>query len=351
MRFGFVVHPLTRFHRRLLGVRSLDIALTLTEESNRPGPRRISQLSLADPHGRQCTGVLVATTDLPEDLLGDQEAGVAAVQGAVGLCREAGAEIVGLGAVAAIIGGQGKAVARGAPCAVSTGNAFTAYAAIETVCLARQQGRRTHPVGLLGPPGPVANGILRGLMARGLDVDVVAATPPKPLQRLVAKLNTSTHGEARFVDDVSEVTGPERILVTASSTGARIKLSTLPSNTVVIDVAAPVDVVIDADRDDVLLLDGEYVRLPSPLRGGLWRRIYGLVTGQSRHIFACFAEPMLLALAAETSLVSVGRDVPLDRIRALGVLASQYGFYVDRLHEKGRKITPRRLRRFFPADR
>ena len=347
MRFGFVVHPLTHFHRRLLGVRSLDLGLAITEQSNRAGPRTVSVLGVTDPRGRQCEGILVATTELPDELLMNQEAGVAAVQNAVALCQEAGAGIVGLGAVAAIIGGQGKAVARAASCPVSTGNAFTAYAAIETVALARTRGRRDQPIGLLGPPGPVANGILRGLMARGESVDVVSATPPKPLRRVVEKLNAGTHGSARFVDDVGAVTGGDRILVTASSTGARIRLSSLPPDSVVIDVAAPVDVIIDDYRDDVLLLDGEYVRLPSPLRGGLWRRVYGLVTGQSRHIFACFAEPMLLALAQNTELLSVGREVPLHRIRALGNLASEHGFYVDRLHEKGRKISAARLRRFF----
>ncbi len=347
MRFGFVVHPLTSFHRRLLGVRSLDFNLAITEASNRPGARRVSTLGVTDPSGKTCEGILVATTELPEELLGDQEAAVAAVTAAVGLCQEAGAEIVGLGAVAAIVGGQGKAVARAAPCAVSTGNAFTAYAAIETVELARRRGRRSKPIGLLGPPGPVANGILRGLMARGIPVDVVASVPPKPLQRLVAKLNAQTHGVAQFVEEVGAVTGPDRILVTASSTGARIRLSSLAPESVVIDVAAPVDVIIDDTRDDVLLLDGEYVRLPSPLRGGLWRRIYGLVTGQSRHIFACFAEPMLLALAGDTEHLSVGREVPLERIRALGLLASEHGFYVDRLHEKGRTISAARFRRFF----
>ena len=348
MHFGFVVHPLTHFHRRLLGVRSFDLSLAITDQTSRSGPRKISHLSLTAPDGRQCQGHLVAIQELPEELLMDQEAGVAAVREAVAMCHGLGARVVGLGAVAAIIGGQGKAVTRDAPCAVSTGNAFTAHAAIETVGLTRRLGRSAYPVGLIGPPGPVANGILRGLAARGEAVDVVAAAPPKPLRRLVAALNETTHGRVRFVEDVDAVVGPDRLLVAASSTGGRVPLSSLPAGAVVIDVAAPVDVVNDSSRRDVLLLNGEYVRLPSPLRGGLWRSIYGLVTGQSRHIFACFAEPMLLALAENQQLVSVGREVPLERIRALGNLAYSHGFFVDRLHERGRAVGATRLRRFFP---
>ncbi len=284
---------------------------------------------------------------LPGELLGDQEAGVAAVSSAVARCIEEGAEIVGLGAVTAVIGGQGKAVAGASACPVSTGNAFTAFAAVETWAGLRRLGLSTGPVGLLGPPGPVANGILRALVAHGAEVAVVSPSPAAPLRKLVDRLTAEGPGRASFVAEVSAALGPGRVLLAASSTGGRVKLSDLPSGAVVVDVAAPQDVLHDvAPRKDVLLLDGEYVRLPRPLQRGFWQRVYGLVTGQSRHIFACFAEPMLMALSGDTSLCSVGRDVPLERLRALGQLAARHGFFVDRLHEHGRPVSPGRLRRF-----
>ncbi|MEZ4464601.1 MAG: hypothetical protein R3F43_08875 [bacterium] len=96
----------------------------------------------------------------------------------------------------------------------------------------------------------------------------------------------------------------------------------------------------------MLVLDGEYVRLPRPLAGGLWHRVYGTVTGQGRHIFACFAEPMLLALAGDAACRSVGRDVPVERLDALADLAARHGFFVDRLHANGRPVAPARLARF-----
>ncbi len=347
MQFGFVAHPLTPLQQRLLGVRWLDPPLVVSRHSSRSPARPFARIHLDDPFGRRVTGIVAAVPFLPDQLLGDQDVGVAAISAAVELCHRQGAGVVGLGAVAAMIGGQGKAVARTAPCPVSTGNGFTALAAVESIAQIRRLDHRRAPIGLLGPPGPVANAILEALASRGETVDIVTDRPPRPLQALARRLQAAHHGRIRFVDDVGQVLGPGRILVAASSTGGRIPLSSIPSGSVVVDVAAPQDVEHDCSRRaDVLLLDGEYVRLPRPLIGGTWRRVYGWFTGQSRHIFACFAEPMLMALAEDTSVCSVGRKVPGERLGMLANLASEHGFSIDRLHEYGRPVPAQRLKRF-----
>ncbi len=347
MRFGFVVHPLGGLQRRLLGVRSLDPRLSLGLSTRQDPARVLARMHIDNPFGARAEGILVGIPQLPEELLSDQEAGVAAVIAGVELCRQAGAEVVGLGAVCAVIGGQGKAVARAATIPVSTGNGFTALAAVETLAAFRRIGGAPGAVGLIGPPGPVGTAILHQLVARGELVEVVAPNPPAPLRRLAQRLNDSAHGSVSFVDDPLAILSQGRVLVAASSTGGRLRLSQLPPQSVVIDVAAPQDVSHDVpERSDVLILDGEYVRLPRPLGGGFWHHIYGLVTGQARSVFACFAEPMLMALAEDTSLVSVGRTVPLERVRKLAELAAAQGFWVDRLHEGGKALQGARLSRF-----
>ena len=180
LRFGFVVHPLSTLQRRMVGVRGMNLPLAVGRPNPGAPPSVVARLSLHDPFGLRTTGVLVSIPHLPGELLNDQEAGVAAVSAGVSLCQAEGAEVVGLGAVAAVIGGQGKAVARAATCPVSTGNGFTALAAVETLSILRRLGGARGPVGLIGPPGPVATGVLRGLAARGFHVHVVAPRPPSP---------------------------------------------------------------------------------------------------------------------------------------------------------------------------
>ena len=348
MRFGFIVHPLTRFQRRLLGVRALNLRLATGRASNSPTPCRIARFEIEDPRGRQADGLLMAVPLLPESLLHDQRAGVAAVVEAVRACHLAGASVVGLGAVAAVIGGQGKAVARDAPCAVTTGNTCTAWAAVETLATYRRLGGRRGPVGLVGPPGPVSAAILRQLVVRGDEVTVVDAAPAVPLRRLVADLNARGPGQVFWAEDARRLLSRGEVLIAASSTGGRLHLSSLPPRSVVIDVAAPVDVVQDVPhREDVLVLDGEYVRLPAPPRlSDVWRRAYGWVTGQGRYVFACFAEPMLLALAGRPSSMSLGRTVTLEQMDELAGLAASHGFCVDALFELGTPLRPSRLAAF-----
>lgn len=348
MRFGFIVHPLTPLQRRLYGIRALDGAM-LRGRPGTQGPRVLAHLAVEDPFGARAEGVLAAVPWLPEDLLTDQTGGVAAIGEAVELCVAHGAQVVGLGAVAAVIGGQGKAVAADASVPITTGNGLTAWAAVDTLKVARRQGLPRAPIGLLGPPGPVASAILEACVLAGEHVRVVSPKPPRPLVRRIEALNAAGPGAAEIVADAAAIFADRQLLIAASSTGGRLKASELPAGALIIDVAEPLDVQRDQPRADVLILDGEYVRLPRRLGGGVWQSVYGTVTRQRRHIFACYAEPMLLGMSARVDLCSVGRKVPAARLDALAGLAAAHGFAIDRLHSDGRPVRARRLNQALAA--
>ena len=346
-RFGFVVHPLSAPQRALLGIRTLDPPLAFLGRTKRTPARKIATLEMTSYMDDHVDGLLASITELPDGLLSEQAAGVESIVQAVNLCQEAGAQVVGLGAVAAMIGGQGKSVAASVNVPITTGNATTTIAACETVELLLSRLGRRRRLCLLGPPGPVANGIMQLLVNRGHTLRVVAPNIPKPLQRAADTLNEQGYGEVSFIDSVQDALGPENLLVAASSTGGRLRLSELPAQSVVIDVAEPLDVTRDCSRRrDVLVLEGEYLRTPRPLKGGFWRHVYGVITAQRRHIFACFAEPIVIALSGRTDLCTVGRKVPPEVIHDLSSLLSRYGFWVDTLFEAGSKVRTRRLKRF-----
>jgi predicted amino acid dehydrogenase len=70
------------------------------------------------------------------------------------------------------------------------------------------------------------------------------------------------------------------------------------------------------------------------------------VTGQGRHIFACFAEPILVSLSGEKELCGVGRNIRDDALDDVSRLAAREGFWVDCLHERAHRVTPDRIRAF-----
>ena len=180
-RFGFLVHPLTQLQRRLLGVRAADVGLIAGRSPVWHGPVEIAHLRTTTALAGGVEGWLMALPSLPEALIEQQEDAVRDLAVAVRACADRGAQVVGLGALTALVGAHGRALEHIAAVPVTSGTALTSWAAVETLRLAERQGLRAPrtPVALLGLPGPAAVGITRLLVAQGHAVEVVVPAPPR----------------------------------------------------------------------------------------------------------------------------------------------------------------------------
>ena len=118
---------LSIFQKRLLSVRTLDPRLFAGYPSLKQPGRVVAQLSMGTIHGTRLEGILVSIPHLPDELLEDQNSGIRAIQEGIAICHANGAKIAGLGAVAAMIGGQGKQLAKESPIPITTGNSLTTY--------------------------------------------------------------------------------------------------------------------------------------------------------------------------------------------------------------------------------
>ena len=342
-RFGFVVHPLNDFQSRVYGVRTLDPKLFLHAHHKTLAPSRIALPSLTTIN-ESLSGCLVSLPNQSSELLEDQVFGVQQVVKAVEVCQQNRCTVVGLGGVAAMIGGQGKAVSKAVNLPVTSGNHLTAETAFQTTLRALHVLEpKKASVALVGLPSPVGLLILRLLNEFGIACEVVSRTPPRPLQRQTDALTQASGVPIQFAESLSETRS--KIVIAASSTGMRLPLSTLPPHRLYIDVAAPADIEMDSTRDDVAVIDGEYLSPPNPLTGDLWQRIYGLITRQPDALLACFVEPMLIALSGKFTLCGVGRNLEVQKARQLGELATAYGFIVDRLYRFGYPIDEAKLRK------
>ena len=319
----------------------MDLRLALGNASLNGKPSHIARLSLNLP-GVPITGALVSLPSLPQELLADQRQGIAHVLEGIQLCEDRQSSVIGLGGVAAMIGGQGKVASRSTQTPVTSGNHLTAETAFQTTLLALSHFHRRQPkVSVLGLPSPVGLLLVQMLAHQGIDVEMIIERPPAPLKKLAESLANDTNANLEFIGDVKHTSS--RILVAASSTGAGIKVSSIPPKTLVIDVAAPADIIMDKTRDDVVVVDGEYLSVPSMMSGDIWQSIYRLLTRQPDALLACFAEPMLIAASERFDLCGVGRKLELKKARRLGELAAEYGFLVDALYRHGRRIKTQRI--------
>lgn len=336
--FGFIVHPLTRFQRRVFGARAMDWGLAVGGSSPASSPVRIASNSITVAQ-RQLRGTLVSLPGLPVELLNDQARTVSQLVQATEVCLDHGANVIGLGGVAAMVGGQGKALAKAVEIPITSGNHLTAETALQTTLrILSNIDSAQWRVSIVGLPSPVGILLVKLLARNGVALEVVANALPAPLNRILESLKTQWQAQISIVNSVEEVSAP--ILLAASSTGAGIPVSTIPPRTIVIDVAAPADIIEDTQRSDVLVIDGEYLSPPNTLRGDLWQSIYKRLTHQPNVLLACFVEPMLIALSNEMELCGVGRALCTDKAQALGRLAVGHGFIVDGLYRHGRPVEP-----------
>ena len=191
-------------------------------------------------------------------------------------------------------------------------------------------------VAIVGLPSPVGLLLVKLLARTGVDLEIISSTLPAPTRKLLQQLVEDWKIEVVLTPTVESC--KSKIIIAASSTGANIPLSKIPPQTVVVDVAAPADINHDQDRSDVIVVDGEYLSPPTPLKGSLWQNVYGYLTHQPDTLLACFVEPMLIAISGQTELCGVGRNLCEHKSTRLGRLAVRNGFLVDAFYRKGLAI-------------
>jgi predicted amino acid dehydrogenase len=350
LRFGFVVHPLSSLQLSLIAVRTLQPRLFLRLGGSHGRVARFPRVR--SPSGAATSGEVRSIPLGPESMLRDQERAVREIVEAARRLAADGAGIVGLGSLCAVVGSRGEDIAKGSPVPVTTGVSFTAFAAAQTLRrVAEALGERidaSTTVAIAGFPGTLATGIAE--LLSGSTRLVLVGEGRKPMERIAERLRVESGGGASIevADDAGESVKSADFVLGASSTGGGLAPYALLDGAVVIDVAEPRDLPRSvARRARILVVDGENVSVPPGfLEGsGFFTRFYNWVIRQ-RHatVYACFAEPIVLALEGRAESFSLGRAVTRDKAEEIGRLGEKHGFRVDKLLHAGRPITPEKLR-------
>lgn len=340
-RFGFVVHPLVPSQRVLMAIRTLTPSLLTGAGTGTPVVARFPRVR--SPAGPEVDGVVRAAPLLPGAMLAEQEFAVERIAAAANALAADGASVVGLGALCAVVGSRGEEVARRVSVPVTTGVSYTAFAAARTLDrVAEELGERVagRRVAIAGLPGALAVAVAELVAARRARV-VLLDGPVKARERLATRIG------AEVAMDAATAAREADYLVGASSTGGALDPGWLRGGSVVIDVAEPRDLPrAAAHPPGRLVVDGENVSLPPASRGGFgfWTTIYNWLIGQRQGtVYACFAEPIVLALEGRAESFSLGKEISPEKAEEIGRLGEKHGFRVDRLFHAGAAIHRTRI--------
>lgn len=349
MRFTFLVHPLGEWQLRFIGARQLSGRI-LTAPLGKLDfavydPQFIHPITrfprIVGATGAQATGEVVGIPTTPDAMLADQARTVDLLQEAARRHAEQ-SDLIGLGALAAIVGLRGEELASRLDTPVTTGNSLTCWTAAETTArlmsLLTRSPRFNPRVLLIGLPGTMALGLLTVLLRRGLSVEVYHPRFPKSLVRKLDRIAKDTGRDIPQHNDLNAALRDKGVVVGASSIGGELADADLRPGTVVVDVARPLDTTeAQRRRSDLIVVEGEMISLPAATGEGwrtFWSTVYNLVVGQvDSRVFACLAEPMVLCLEGRAESFSLGRNIDPDRVALIGEMATRHGFGVHAIFQ------------------
>lgn len=340
-RFAFVVHPLSQeFLKKIKPVGWISKftpkrGLNVVEKAAAYAPPFIYSkvTGIQSPDGTEAEGWLIAIGATPRQMLAhNPEFTNQRLLKAAKMAKNLGAQIMGLGALSKAMGDAGVTVAKFSEIPVTTGNSFSAsaalWAAAEAVrrmgLLKKSKGKKlkgkTMVIGATGAVGTVCAKLLATAFEEVCMVDVHHAkllSLKESIEKELpdAKLHVTTRQD-KYIDEMD-------VIVTATAGTGRepvLDIMKVKPGCVITDVNRPLNFTVkEVDkRPDVLIIASGEIALP----GEPEMADIGLPPGVA---YASLAETIVLALEGRYENFSVGRDIKWDRVSEIYKLALKHG--------------------------
>ncbi len=257
------------------------------------------------------------------------------------MAERLGANILGLGAFTSVVGDAGVTIANNLDIPVTTGDSYTVMMAVQAIRDAAKvmdielKDATVAVVGATGSIGRVCAELLAEEAARTL----LIARDESKLRVLQDRLKVRSGGGV-FISTKMDVLREARLILTVTSAVHDvIHPEHLQPGSVVCDVARPRDVsaMVAAMRDDILVIDGGMVDVPGPVD---FHFNFGFPEGKA---YACMAETIALALEGRFEDYTVGKEITLERVREITVIAERHGFRMSGFRSFEREVTEEQI--------
>ncbi len=338
--FAFIIHPVTgaKDMARKYPLARLLPEPVLEQIVKHMSPRTVSEITgVRSPTGATAHGWFVGCPLTPRQFLDlPTEFVLKKIIRAAQVAQELGAKVVGLGAMTSVVGDAGVTIAKSVDIAVTTGNSYTVWTAVEgakRAALLMGTNISQARVAVMGATGSIGQVCIR-LMAEEAPAVVLIGRNEARLAEIAASMD----GKA----DISYTTDPQIglrdadiVITVTSAVDTVVPGDALKPGAVVCDVARPRDVSkkVAKERPDVLVIEGGAVEAPGEVD---FHFNFGF---PPKTAYACMAETMILALEQRYESYSLGRDLSIERVREIGALAKKHGFKLAGFRSFEKQVT------------
>ncbi len=338
--FGFILHPLNTedIFRKLKFMRRWPESLIKTTIRLVP-PLMTSHITGIESNYGRIEGCFVGVTLTSEQMLQlPPQVTLKKIIAAGKKAANAGAKIVGLGAMTAVVGDAGITVARNLDIAVTTGNSYTVATALEATEKAARMmdiDLDNAEVAILGATGSIGRVCAILLSQKVNYLTLIARSEPR-LEALAEEILDETGLAVKITSDLkSSIRTADIVVAVSSSADSLIEPGDLKPGAVVCDVARPRDVSVQVaqERDDVLIIEGGVVEVPGDVN---FNFNFGF---PPKTAYACMAETMILALENRFENYSLGRELDLAKVEEMRALAKKHGFKLAGFRSFERAVT------------
>ncbi len=340
-RFAFVIHPLSQEYFKnikpieLLSRVSPPVFMDSLEKVLAYAPPFVYSkvTGITSPTGAQAEGWLISVGGTPKEIMRHSpEFTYRRLLDAARLAKRLGAQIMGLGAFTKVVGDAGLSVARRAPLPITTGNSYSASAALwaahdallrmRLLPAPRGSERVKFKAMVIGATGSIGAACARLLVKAAEQVYLVSPETAKllALQESIhaetpdAKVTLAAHADTHIAE-------MDMIVTATSGAGKKVlDIMKVKPGCVITDVARPLDLPAEevAKRPDVLVIESGEILLP----GDVQMKNIGLPKNVA---YACLAETIVLALEGRFENFTVGRAIEWEKVREIYRLGLKHG--------------------------
>jgi predicted amino acid dehydrogenase len=340
-RFAFVIHPLSQEYFKQ--VKPVEI---LSRAAGKPGMDLVEKViahsppfvystvtGIESPHGDETEGWLITVGGTPKQLLSHSpEFTYRRLLAAAAMAEKLGAQIMGLGAFTKVVGDAGVTVAKRANIPITTGNSYSASAALWAGADAvrrlglvplDRKGKVKGKAMVVGATGAIGSACARLLAQAVEEVYLISIESSKLFTLKESILKDTPDAKLHLAVKTDEFLPEMDMIVTATSGAGKkiLDIMKVKPGCVITDVARPLDLPPSevAKRPDVLVIESGEILLPGE---HVKMRNIGL---PGKIVYACLAETIVLALEGRFETFTIGRNIEWQKVKEIYQLGLKHG--------------------------